>query len=171
MIEFYTIRIGKDMKILMVCLGNICRSPMAQGILEQKVLNKKLDWYVDSAGTSGWHNGEPPDVRAMKSAKSRGINISQQTSRKITPSDLEKFDVILAMDSSNYQEILKMSLNRQQKEKIHLILNFHLPGRNVSVPDPYYDGKFDEVYDLLDLALDDFIKCMTEKVTGKMISS
>lgn len=145
----------------MVCLGNICRSPMAQGILEHKLLEKNMDWYVDSAGTSGWHDGEPPDLRATKSARHRGVDISKQISRKLIPEDLENFDVILAMDSSNYQEILKLCTNSGQKEKVHLLLNFHKPGLNAAVPDPYYDGKFDEVFDLLDLALDDFIISMS----------
>ena len=150
------------MKVLMVCLGNICRSPMAQGILEKKLSEKKLDWYVDSAGTSGWHDCEAPDFRAIEIARQRGVDISQQKSRKIGRKDIEHFDVILAMDSSNYQEILKLCGNEEQKIKVHLLLNFHHPGRNAAVPDPYYDGKFDTVYDLLDVALDHFINFMME---------
>ncbi len=151
------------MKILMVCLGNICRSPMAQGILEKKILEKTLNWYVDSAGTSGWHDGEGPDFRAIKSARHKDVDISQQISRKILKADLEQFDVILAMDSSNYQEILKLCKNIEQEEKVHLLLNYYQPGRNAAVPDPYYDGKFDEVFALLDLALDHFIVSMSSK--------
>ncbi|MEY3421046.1 MAG: hypothetical protein RIR48_1335, partial [Bacteroidota bacterium] len=86
------------MKILMVCLGNICRSPIAQGILEKKISEKNLDWYVDSAGTSGWHDGEPPDARAISAAHRQGTDISTQVSRKITPHDIRHFDLILAMD-------------------------------------------------------------------------
>lgn len=81
-------------KILMVCLGNICRSPLAHGILESKIKKYNLDWIVDSAGTSGWHDGEPPDLRAIKVAKSYGISIDRQISRKITKQDFETYDQI-----------------------------------------------------------------------------
>lgn len=148
----------KHMKILMVCLGNICRSPIAQGILEAKVTRSGLGWHVDSAGTSGWHDGEGPDHRAVDTCKARGLNISRQVSRKITRHDLDNFDLILAMDADNYCEILSICHTQAQREKIKLILNFLYPDRNMAVPDPYYDGRFDEVYDLLDKATDRIIE-------------
>jgi protein-tyrosine phosphatase len=152
------------MKILMVCLGNICRSPIAQGILEKKISEKNLDWYVDSAGTSGWHDGEPPDARAISAAHRQGTDISTQVSRKITPHDIRHFDLILAMDSSNYQDILRLCRDQIEKDKVHLIMNFDSPGQNKAVPDPYYDGRFDEVYALLDKCMDSVIESVLQKV-------
>lgn len=146
------------MKILMVCLGNICRSPMAQGIMESKLKQRNiLDWEVDSAGTSGWHDGEKPDQRAIRAAQAKGVDISGQYSRKITKSDLDKFDIIFAMDSSNYVNILDICENEYQKSKVHLLLNFKFPNKNMAVPDPYYDGKFMSVFELLDEAIEDII--------------
>ncbi|MCE2790024.1 MAG: low molecular weight phosphotyrosine protein phosphatase [Saprospiraceae bacterium] len=142
------------MKILMVCLGNICRSPMAHGILEKKIQEKGLDWFVDSAGTSGWHDGEGPDTRAVAACARKRVDISHQISRKITPSDLETFDVILAMDASNYQDVLKICQRPKHKEKVNLFLNYRYPNMNMTVPDPYYDGKFDEVFELLDSSME-----------------
>jgi len=148
------------MKILMVCLGNICRSPMAQGILEAKISVKKLDWEIDSAGTSGWHEGEGPDKRAVLSCKKNGVDISKQVSRKITSYDLDYYDLIFAMDSSNYQDIIKICSNEIQKSKVKLILNAKYPGKNMAVPDPYYDDKFEEVFELLNDAMDDVIMAL-----------
>lgn len=136
----------------MVCLGNICRSPMAEGILKSKAQNKKLNWFVDSAGTSGWHIGANPDRRGMQLMRERGIDISDQRSRKFTPEDFAKFDLILAMDHENYQNILKLAPNENDKQKVEMILNYAFPGQNQAVPDPYYDNRFEKVYDLLDKA-------------------
>ncbi|MBC7885874.1 MAG: low molecular weight phosphotyrosine protein phosphatase [Saprospiraceae bacterium] len=138
------------MKILMVCLGNICRSPMAQGILESKLKEQGLDWEVDSAGTSGWHDGEAPDKRSVKVCRNRNIDISGQICRKITKDDLDYYDVILAMDSSNYQDITQLCTTDIQKSKVRLIMNFKYHNRNIAVPDPYYDDRFSEVFELLD---------------------
>lgn len=151
------------MKILMVCLGNICRSPLAEGIMSDKITQLKLLWTVDSAGTSGWHNGEKPDQRAIEVAKSHGINIANQTSRMLSTQDLDEFDLILAMDSSNYQNILRLVTNKLQEEKIKLILNYVYPNENRAVPDPYYDNSFEKVFQLLDLA--------TDKIIAEFISS
>lgn len=141
----------------MVCLGNICRSPMAHGILQDRIIKYQLPWEVDSAGTSGWHNGENPDKRAISACNSKNINIASYVSRKFIPEDLEYFDIILAMDSSNYQDILKMCKNEFQTKKVQLIMNFKFPGKNMAVPDPYYDGSFDRVYQLLTDAIDAFV--------------
>jgi protein-tyrosine phosphatase len=97
------------MKILMVCLGNICRSPLAQGILEHKLKERNLDWKVDSAGTGGWHSGEKPDKRSISIAKKYGIDISKQQARKLNGYDLENFDILYAMDASNLQDIKKLA--------------------------------------------------------------
>ncbi len=147
------------MKVLMVCLGNICRSPMAQGILEDKIIKHHLNnWEVDSAGTSGWHDGEAPDNRAISTSLKHGIDISKQISRRITKEDFEYFDLILAMDASNYQDIKAFCPDRQYHHKIKMLMNLQYPDRNMPVPDPYYDGKFSQVFDLLDDALGYFIK-------------
>jgi len=118
------------MKILMVCLGNICRSPLAEGILLQKIKEKNLPWEVDSAGTSGWHKGSLPD-------------------RQFKKADLDQFDLILAMDSSNYSDILRLATTDAQKLKVKLILNYSYPNQNRAVPDPYYEGGFEKVYQML----------------------
>lgn len=141
------------MKILMVCLGNICRSPIAQGIMEAKIKAGGLDWEVDSAGTSGWHDGEQPDSRAIKTCRHYGIDISTQVSRKITPTDIHNFDLILVMDSSNYQDVIRLCQTDNQKSKVQLALNFSYPNKNMAVPDPYYNDRFEEVYHLLDEAM------------------
>ena len=124
------------MKILMVCLGNICRSPLAEGIMQSKIDQYGLNWEVDSAGTSGHHSGEQPDPRSMKTAKRNGIDITGQRSRKIQLSDLDQFDLICAMDSSNYTNIRRLSQNDGHLEKIELIMNFVQPGSNINVIDP-----------------------------------
>ncbi len=139
------------MNILMVCLGNICRSPLAQGILESKVDDNKV--FVDSAGTSGWHDGKLPDQRSIKVAANSGIDITQQKSRKFTIKDFDKFDIIYAMDSSNKRNILALARNESDRNKVKLILNEISP-ENLEVPDPYYgegDG-FVKVYNMLEEA-------------------
>jgi len=141
----------------MVCLGNICRSPLAEGILKQKVKKKELTWQIDSAGTSGWHIGELPDSRSISTAKQHGIDISDQRSRQLKASDLQEFDLILAMDTSNYNDILRLA-NKEQRDKVKMILNFAYPGENRAVPDPYYNDGFEQVYQLLDIACDQLIQ-------------
>lgn len=157
------------MKILTVCLGNICRSPIAQGLLEHKIKERSLEWIVDSAGTSGWHDGENPDPRAIKVSARYGVDISGQVSRKINQKDFEEFDYILAMDSSNYNDLISMLREKDYLSKIHLATNFLYPGRNMAVPDPYYNNRFEEVYQLLDKALESFIDAvlMHEKTVNQ----
>jgi len=138
----------------MVCLGNICRSPLAQGILQTKCDSKGINWHIDSAGTSGWHNGEQPDIRSIEIAKLYNIDISGQRSRQLSKEDLTKFDLILAMDSSNFNNILKLTGSDEEEAKVKLILNYVFPNENRAVPDPYYDNSFDRVYGLLDTACD-----------------
>lgn len=147
------------MKILMVCLGNICRSPLAEGILKQKIKDKELDWMVDSAGTGSWHIGDLPDRRSVATALQHGIDIRDQRARQFKAIDLDQFDLILAMDSSNYQDILRLAKTDEHKGKVKLIMNFAEPGRNQSVPDPYWDDNgFEAVYQMLDLATDKIIE-------------
>ena len=145
------------MKILMVCLGNICRSPLAQGIMEKYAPE---NWTIDSAGTSGWHEDERPDTRSILIAKDRGIRIDHQRSRQVNETDFEIFDVIFAMDSSNYSNLIQLAPDEQSKSKIHLILNEVSPIENRQVPDPYTGGQqgFVHVYNLLEEAIQSFIK-------------
>lgn len=141
----------------MVCLGNICRSPLAQGILEAQVKRNRLDWKIDSAGTSGWHAGEKPDSRAIAIAKQNNINISNQRSRMLTPEDFNHFDFILAMDEKNYRDILRVCPSPELASKVHLILEFSEDRAVREVPDPYFDGGFQRVYNLLNEACNGFI--------------
>lgn len=151
------------MKILMVCLGNICRSPLAHGILERKIAeNALLGWKVDSAGTSGWHNGEAPDNRAIQVALKNGFDISGQISRKITVQDFNDYDLILTMDTSNYNDVLRLCTNDTQRNKVRLIMNYLHPDKNISVPDPYYNDRFDEVVTMLDQAINELIASVLE---------
>lgn len=137
------------MNILMVCLGNICRSPLAEGILRTKLTS---DFFVDSAGTGGWHAGQSPDERSIATARNYGIDISNQKARKFTVSDFDTFDHIFVMDQSNYKDILNLAPDDVAKSKVALIL-----GPSKEVPDPYYgdqDG-FEKVYQLLDQACEE----------------
>jgi protein-tyrosine phosphatase len=138
-------------KILMVCLGNICRSPLAEGILQSKLPADKF--IVDSAGTGDWHAGQQPDERSILTAKNRGLDISCQKARQIKVSDFEEFDHIYVMDSSNLRDVTKLAPNAA-KAKVKLMMDEIFPGQNVNVPDPYYGGQkgFDKVYDMLDEA-------------------
>ena len=143
----------------MVCLGNICRSPLAEGILKNKLLERGLDWTVDSAGTGFWHIGEPPDPRSVSTAKKYGLDISRQRARQIRPADLKEYDLILAMDSSNYQDILRLANGSRQETKVEMILNYVDPGSNRNVPDPYWnDDGFDQVFRMLEEACDKVIE-------------
>ena len=141
----------------MVCLGNICRSPLAEGILKRKIEESNLDWTVDSAGTSSWHIGERPHKGSIDIAQKNGIDISNQKGRQFSVRDFDAFDLILAMDSENYQNIIGLAESESQKDKVKLMLNYAHPGSNMAVPDPYYTGDFQEVYDLLELACTNLI--------------
>ncbi|TDQ27817.1 protein-tyrosine phosphatase [Tenacibaculum caenipelagi] len=134
----------------MVCLGNICRSPLAEGILQSKLSLEKFK--IDSAGTAGYHVGELPDKRSIEVAKKYGIDITNQRSRKFTKKDFDEFDMIFAMDRSNYDDIVAMSDNVTQRKKVKMILNELYPGEDMGVPDPYYGGNqgFENVYQMLD---------------------
>lgn len=147
------------MKILMVCLGNICRSPLAEGIMQAKIDQHQLDWKVDSAGTSGHHNGHKPDGRSIEVAEKNGLDITQQRSRKLSLKDLEDFDLVCVMDSSNYINVRMLSRNSAHHKKIQLIMNFVEPDRNINVTDPYYgDEGFDRVFEMLDVACEAIVK-------------
>lgn len=138
----------------MVCLGNICRSPLAEGILKSKVFSFKT--FVDSAGTGAYHDGEKPDKRSIAIAKANGIDISSQKARKFTVEDYNLFDIIYVMDNSNYSNVISLARNEEDKLKVKLILNEVFPNENLDVPDPYYGGDFGfrNVYKMLDEACD-----------------
>jgi protein-tyrosine phosphatase len=148
----------------MVCLGNICRSPIAEGILQSKIDELGINWEVDSAGTSGFHNGERPDRRSIEESSLNGIDISNQVSRQFTRDDLQRFDLILAMDKSNMSNILSMCSTDQERSKVKLIMDYTYPGQGVEVPDPYYLDGFDLVFEMLDAAIDHMIELETETV-------
>lgn len=142
------------MKILMVCLGNICRSPMAEGIMRSKIEKYQMDAIVDSCGTANYHVGESPDYRAQQTIKKHQGDISQLRGRQFSMADFDAFDFIFAMDESNYQNILRLARNENDRKKVELILNRVYPHENIPVPDPYYGGTsgFENTYKLLDLA-------------------
>lgn len=148
------------MKLLMVCAGNICRSPLAHGLMDKKIKENKLPWEVDSAGTHGFHAEEKPDSRSIQIAQAHKLDISSQRARKIRSTDLENFDLIFCMDAQNYNSVKEMCQSEAEKAKVKLILNELYPGENRIVPDPYYGGEdgFQNVYTMLDKACDAIVK-------------
>jgi protein-tyrosine phosphatase len=139
-----------SVKILMVCLGNICRSPLAEGILASKLPKNKF--IVDSAGTGSWHVGHKPDDRSVAVAKKNKINISNQKGRQFSKSDFDSFDYIYVMDNSNYTNVIELAENQEQIQKVKLILDELFPNEKVDVPDPYFGllNGFEIVYTMLD---------------------
>lgn len=150
-------------KILMVCLGNICRSPLAEGILASKLPKNKF--VVDSAGTGSWHIGRQPDQRSIVVAKKHNINISKQKGRQFAKSDFDAFDYIYVMDNTNYQDVIQLSENKTQVEKVQLILDELFPNQNVDVPDPYFGlpNGFEIVFNMLDETCDLIANKLIEK--------
>lgn len=148
------------MKILMVCLGNICRSPLAEGIMQTAIDKAGLDWTVDSAGTAGYHVGEAPHKLSQKVAKLNGIDISKQQCRQFTPNDILVFDKIYVMDNDNYNEVKRISGKNWQAEKVDLLLNASHPSENRNVPDPWYGGEdgYHEVFDMITSACNAIIQ-------------
>lgn len=152
-----------SVKVLMVCLGNICRSPLAEGLLASKL--PKDTFFVDSAGTGGYHIGREPDQRSIATAKKNGLDISHQKARKFTTADFENFDYIFVMDNSNYDDVTFLAKTEEQKQKVALVLDELFPGDNVDVPDPFYglQNGFDMVYEMLDEATDLLAKKLISK--------
>lgn len=146
------------MKILMVCLGNICRSPLAEGIMKAKL---PADFVVDSAGTSGFHSGDAPDPRSIAVAQKYGIDISNQRSRQISVQDFEEFDKIYCMDKSNLKNVLALAENDEQRQKVALLLTeADRESIFTEVPDPYYGGAkgFEKVFEMIDIACEEIAK-------------
>ena len=150
----------KKVKVLFVCLGNICRSPLGAAIMKKKVKDKKLDsWIeVDSCGTSDYHIGDNADRRTIANAKKHGVPI-EHCARQLETKDLESFDFIFAMDKSNYQNILRLANGNVHKHKVRMMREFDPLGKG-EVPDPYHGGEkdFQEVFDILDRSTDGFIE-------------
>jgi protein-tyrosine phosphatase len=132
----------------MVCLGNICRSPLAEGILKSKTKNLE----VDSAGTAGYHIGKQPDIRSIDIAKKHDIDLTSQRARQFSTRDFDDFDKIYVMDNDNYSKIISLARNQEDMDKVDLILNEIYPKEYKSVPDPYYGGDegFQNIYNLLE---------------------
>ncbi len=142
------------MKILMVCLGNICRSPLAEGILQHKANEAGLGWVVDSAGTANYHVGEPAHPLSQKVAKFNGVDISNERCRQFKKEDMLAFDRIYVMDNSNYADVKRASRHLWDETKTDLILNELYPGEDREVPDPWYGNEagYHEVFEMLDKA-------------------
>lgn len=137
----------------MVCLGNICRSPLAEGVMQHLADKHGLGWHIDSAGTGGWHVGEGPDRRSVRAAQNNGIDISKQICRKFRKSDFDEFDHIFVMDKNNYADVLAMAPDEVAANKVKLLLG------DKEVPDPYYDdNQFQPVFEMINLGCDDIIK-------------
>ncbi len=150
-------------KILMVCLGNICRSPLAEGLLASKL--PKNNFTVDSAGTGNWHVGKAPDSRSIAIGQLNGLDISKQRGRQFSVKDFETFDYIYVMDNSNYKDVLALAKNDKHRAKVRLILNALFPNENVDVPDPYFGMKngFETVYTMLDETCNTIAKNLIDK--------
>lgn len=146
----------------MVCLGNICRSPLADGLLRKKVKESGLDVCVDSCGTSSYHIGALPDERMMNTAKNHGYDLSDLRARQFGKSDFKNFDVIYVMDASNYNNVIQLAGSKLDSEKVKFFLNELYPNSNMSVPDPYFGGSkgFEDVFKLVDDTTDVVIEKM-----------
>ncbi len=142
----------------MVCLGNICRSPLAEGIMKQKIGEAGLQWEVDSAGTGHWHAGQLPDPRSIVTARQHGIDLTDQRARQFQVADFEQFDKIFVMDIQNRRDVQRLARTDEHRAKVELILDQIHPGQDHSVPDPYYDDNgFEAVFLMLDQACGAFV--------------
>lgn len=144
------------MKILMVCLGNICRSPLAEGIVRQLIAEKELDWEVASAGTGNWHTGQPADKRSIAIAKNYGYDISRQRARLFGQELFDEFDHILVMDKNNLRDVLKLAANEEHRQKVRLFLT-----DEDEVTDPYFD---DQLFDPVFLTIEERAKNLIEEL-------
>ena len=144
------------MNILMVCLGNICRSPLAEGILQDKAWKAGLNWSIESAGTNGYHTGEPPHRLSQKVAKLNGLDICNQRSRRFVAEDFERFDKIYAMSSDVIDEMRIIARKKFDASKVELLMNELYPGKDLDVPDPWYGPEpgYHDVYAMIDKACD-----------------
>jgi protein-tyrosine phosphatase len=148
------------MKILMVCLGNICRSPLAEGILQQKAFEAGLTWSVESAGTNSYHTGEPPHPLSQKVARLNGIDISTQRARRFIAADFDNYDKIYALAGDVLDDIKRIAKNKFDAGKAELLMNEQFPGKNIDIPDPYYGTEpgYHEVYKMISEACDRIVE-------------
>lgn len=148
------------MKILVVCLGNICRSPIAEGLLRHKIKQHGLNWQVDSAGTNSYHTGEAPHRHSQKVCLMNGVDISGQRAKRFSAADFERYDIIYAMADDVYEEIRRMGGKHADMDKVEYFLNELEPGGNGSVPDPWYGNEdgYMPVYELIDRTCDAIIE-------------
>jgi protein-tyrosine phosphatase len=142
------------MKILFVCLGNICRSPLAEGIMKDKIYRFGLDAEIDSAGFESFHVGDGADPRSSETARRHGISLDSHVARKFTTKDFDTYDRIFVMDRYNHQDVMRLARNENDRIKVDYILNLTYPGENREVPDPYYGGRdgFERTFGMLDSA-------------------
>ncbi|GIV42705.1 MAG: protein-tyrosine-phosphatase [Vicingaceae bacterium] len=149
----------RPVRILTVCLGNICRSPIAQGLVEHFANLKSIPVEVDSAGLASYHIGEPPHPRSLKVCKERGLDISHQRARAFNTKDYDYFDFILAMDKENLRDLKRFASNEEQLKKIFPVTHWISNGKEIiEVPDPYYGDEedYEYVYELLEKSIDHF---------------
>jgi protein-tyrosine phosphatase len=160
---FWLLNYFCGMKILMVCLGNICRSPLAEGILQEKAFKAGLSWSVESAGTNGYHNGEAPHRLSQKVAKLNGVDISNQRSRKLQAQDFEVYDIIYAMAADVVVDIKRIAGKKYNAAKVELLMNELHPGKNMDLPDPWYGTEpgYHDVYKMIADACDAIIEKAT----------
>lgn len=153
------------MKILMVCLGNICRSPLAEGILKSKLKERDIDAQVDSAGIASYHIGERPDPRTEKNASKHGIDLSNIRARQFKVKDFDTFDLIYCADKSIMEALKGMAQTSEHLSKIRLMTEEAYPGQMIEVPDPYYgtESDFEKVYQILDTSCEAIVKKYFEK--------
>jgi protein-tyrosine phosphatase len=155
-------------RVLFVCLGNICRSPLAQGVFEGVLRREGLEGevYVDSAGTGAWHVGSPPDERALSAASLRGVDLSSQRARRITPEDCQNFDYVLTMDEENYRTVAALC---QGRAVMRPFLEFAADSPEREVPDPYYGGAdgFERVLDLVEEASEGLLEDIRERYLSR----
>ncbi len=149
----------------MVCLGNICRSPIAEGVLQHKCQQYGIPWKVDSAGTNGYHTGEPPHYMSQEVSILNGVDISRQRSRTFKAQDFDEFDLIIPMAADVMREMKYTAKEKYDQNKVQLLLNFSLPEKNMDVPDPWgrSENAFHEVYDLIEEACEAMISKLTSK--------
>jgi protein-tyrosine phosphatase len=156
------------MKILMVCLGNICRSPLAEGILQDKAFKAGLTWSIESAGTNSYHIGEPPHPLSQKVARLNGIDISKQRARRFSTEDLDVYDKIYALAEDVIEDMKRIAGKKFNNSKVDLLMNELYPGKNMDVPDPWYGPEpgYHEAFNLIEKACDKILEKYS--VTGRV---
>jgi len=155
----FIVKITNMKTILIVCKGNICRSPLAHGLLDKKVNAAGLPWVIDSAGTGHWHIGKLPDSRSIKVADQHGLDIRYQRARQFDVEDFDKFDTIYVMDRQNMEVVSNLSRSQSDLDKVELIMSVISPTQEVVVPDPFHNGQenFERVYEVLDMVTDQIV--------------